>query len=87
MTGREQIAIARHVPLSVLEETDQAPGIAQVVPCLVFIQLRYTGMSAVQAAEAVGISGDCPGSPPHPLSHTDGDILHVTSAIPRVTWE
>ncbi|MFY1644705.1 hypothetical protein ACK11Z_13325 [Methanoculleus bourgensis] len=60
MTGREQIAIARHVPLSVLKKRIKHQGLPKVVPCLVFIQLRYTGMSVVQAAEAVGISGRLP---------------------------
>ena len=58
MIGREQIAIARHVPLSVLKKRiKHHQGLPKDVPHLVFVQLRYTGMSAVQAAEAVGVSG------------------------------
>ncbi|MCE5338883.1 MAG: IS630 family transposase [Methanomicrobiaceae archaeon] len=58
MTRREQIAIVRHVPLSVLkEQIKHHKGLPEVVPRLVFIQLRYTGMSVVQAAEAVGVTG------------------------------
>ena len=61
MIGREQIAIARHVPLSVLKKRiKHYQGLPKDVPHLVFVQLRYTGMSAVQAAEAVGISGRLP---------------------------
>ncbi|MDR9817285.1 MAG: helix-turn-helix domain-containing protein [Candidatus Methanoculleus thermohydrogenotrophicum] len=57
MTGREQITIARHVSLSVLKKQITHPkGLPQVVPRLVFVQLRYKGMSVVNAAEAVGVS-------------------------------
>jgi len=61
MTGREQIAIARHVPLSVLKKRiKHHQALPKVVPHLVFVHLRYTGMRAVQAAQAVGISGRLP---------------------------
>ncbi|MDR9816876.1 MAG: IS630 family transposase [Candidatus Methanoculleus thermohydrogenotrophicum] len=57
MTGREQITIVRHVPLSVLNKRIKHPkGLPEVVPRLVFIRLRYKGMSVVDAAEAVGVS-------------------------------
>ncbi len=57
MTGREQIAIVRHVPLSVLNKRiKHHKGLPEVVPRLVFIRLRYKGMSVVNAAEAVGVS-------------------------------
>ena len=57
MAGREQIAIVRHVPLSVLNKQIKHPkGLPQVIPRLVFIRLRYKGMSVVDAAEAVGVS-------------------------------
>ncbi|KUK98880.1 MAG: hypothetical protein XE11_2838 [Methanomicrobiales archaeon 53_19] len=32
-------------------------GLPEVVPRLVFIQLRYTGMSVVKAAKSIGVSG------------------------------
>jgi len=55
MTGREQIAIVRHVPLSTLKKRiKHHQGLPEVVPRLVFIQLRYTGMSVVKAAESIG---------------------------------
>ena len=55
MAGREQIAVVRHVPLSVLNKRIKHPkGLPQVVPRLVFIRLRYKGMSVVDAAETVG---------------------------------
>ena len=58
MAGREQITIVRHVPLSVLNKRIKHPKglLPQVVPRLVFIRLRYKGMSVVDAAEAVGVS-------------------------------
>ncbi|MDR9815387.1 MAG: hypothetical protein WBH07_06875 [Candidatus Methanoculleus thermohydrogenotrophicum] len=41
MAGREQIAIVRHVPLSVLNKQIKHPkGLPQVIPRLVFIRLR-----------------------------------------------
>ncbi len=58
MTGREQIAIVKHVPFSVLEKRiKHHKGLPEIVPRLLFIRLRYKGMSVVKAADAVGVSG------------------------------
>ncbi len=58
MTGRELIAIVRHVPSSVLKKRiKHHKGLPEVVPRLLFIRLRYKGMSVVKAADAVGVSG------------------------------
>ncbi len=57
MTGREQIAIVKHVPMSVLKKRiKHHKGLPEVVPRLLFIRLRYNGMSVVKAAENVGVS-------------------------------
>lgn len=57
MTGREQIAIVKHVPMSVLKKRIKHPkGLPEVVPRLLFIRLRYNEVSVVKAAEAVGVS-------------------------------
>ena len=57
MTGRELIPIANHVPLSVLKKRiKHHKGLPEIVPRLLFIRLRYKGMSVVNAADAVGVS-------------------------------
>lgn len=57
MTGCEQIAIVRHVPLSTLKKRiKHHKGLPEIAPRLVFIRLRYQGMSVVNVAEAVGVS-------------------------------
>lgn len=57
MTGREQIAIVKHVPMSVLKKRiKHHKGLPEVVPRLLFIRLRYKEVSVVKAAEAVGVS-------------------------------
>lgn len=58
MTGQEQIAIVRHVPFSVLKKRiKHHKGLPEVLPRLLFIRLRYTGVSVDKAADAVGVSG------------------------------
>ena len=58
MTGRELIAIVKHVPYSVLKKRiKHHKGLPEVMPRLLFIRLRYKGMSVVKAADAVGVSG------------------------------
>jgi len=58
MTGRELIAIVKHVPYSVLKKwIKHHKGLPEVMPRLLFIRLRYNGMSVVKAAGAVGVSG------------------------------
>jgi putative transposase len=58
MTGREQIAIVRHVPYAVLKKRiKHHHGLPEVMPRLLFIRLRYKGVSVVNAADAVGVSG------------------------------
>jgi len=58
MAGREQIAIVRHVSMSTLKKRiEHHKGLPEVVPRLVFIQLRYKRMSIVRAAEIVEVSG------------------------------
>ena len=55
--GREQITIVRHILMSVLKKRiKHHKSLPEVVPRLLFIQLRYNGMSVVKAAEAVGVS-------------------------------
>jgi len=60
MAGREQIAIVRHVPLSVLNKRIKHPkGLPQVVPRLVFIRLRYKGMKRCRRCGSCwGLSSD-----------------------------
>ncbi len=58
MAGREQIAIVQHVPYSVLKKRiKHHKGLPEVMPRLLFIRLRYIGVSVVNAADAVGVSG------------------------------
>ena len=58
MTGQEQIAIVKHVPFSVLKKRiKHHKGLPEIVPRLLFIRLRYKGLSVVKAAAAVGVSG------------------------------
>jgi putative transposase len=53
----ELIAIVRHVPLSVLKKRiKHHQGLPEMVPRLLFTQLRYQGMSVVSAADTVWVS-------------------------------
>ena len=57
MTGREQIAIIKHALLPDLKKRiKDLKFLPEVVPCLLFIRLRYNEMSVVKAAEAIGVS-------------------------------
>ena len=57
MTGREQIAIVRHVPLSILKKwIKRHKGLPDITLRLMFIRLRYRGMSVATAADTVGVS-------------------------------
>jgi len=57
MTGREQIAIVQHVPYPVLKKRiKHHEGLTEIAPLPLFIRLRYTGVSVVKAADAVGVS-------------------------------
>lgn len=58
MTGREQIAIVRHVLPSVLKKRiKRHTRLPEAVPRQVCVRLRYTGLSVVQAAEVVEVPG------------------------------
>lgn len=50
--------VIRHVPMSTLKKRiKHRKGLPEMVPCPVFIQLRYTGMSVVKSADSIGVSG------------------------------
>jgi len=57
MNSREQIPFVKHVPLSVLtKRMKHHTGLPEVVSHLLFIRLRYAGMSVVKAADTVEVS-------------------------------